>query len=92
MAGKRATIGDDLFKATGGDEPVADIPATGYIRSTSVGLRESEVAILDGIAESYGLARNAIMRYMLRWAMAKHQAGELTIPVREETRRTLDMP
>jgi len=55
-------------------------------------MKESELAILDAIAEQEGIARNAIMRYFLRWAMAEYQAGRLTIPVTETRARKIDMP
>ena len=83
---------EGLFTKTEAAEGEAAIPAEGYTRSTSVGLRESEIAILDAIAEAEGVARNAVMRYMLRWAMAEYRAGRLAIPTTEETTRRVPMP
>ena len=83
---------EGLFTKTEETEGEAAVPAEGYTRSTSVGLKESEIAILDAIAEAEGVARNAVMRYMLRWAMAEYRAGRLAIPTAEETKRRVDMP
>ena len=97
MAKRQERLGaalTDLFAKTEGGGPVDvnAVPAEGYTRSTSVGLRQSEIDILDHIAEAEGVARNAIMRYLLRWAMAEYAAGRLTIPTSEERTRRVEMP
>ena len=83
---------DGLFTKTETAEGEAAIPAEGYTRSTSVGLKESEIAILDQIAEENGVRRNAVMRFLLRWAMAEYKAGRLAIPTTEETTRRVNLP
>lgn len=95
MAKRRASIDPNLFAKTEGEPsqtPEESIPADGYTRPISVGMKESELAILDDIAQQEGIARNAVMRYFLRWAMAEYQAGRLTIPVTETRARKIDMP
>ena len=73
-------------------ETSGEIPATGYTRSISVGLKASEIAALDDIAAAEGVKRNAVMRYLLRWAMAEYQAGRLAIPTSETRTKRVDMP
>ena len=68
------------------------IPAEGYTRSVSCGLRESEVELLNGIAQELGVARNAVMRHILRWGAAEYLAGRLTIPIDEKTTRRVVLP
>ena len=97
MAAKR-TIDAGLFARTEPEGEAAAksagdaIPAEGYVRSVSVGLKESELAILQRIADDNDVARNAVMRYFLRDAMARYRAGELEVPTTEKRRTTIDMP
>ena len=97
MAKRREEVKSELnglFTKTEAGEPVGvdAIPAEGYTRSTSVGLKESEIAILDRIAEENRVARNAIMRFFLRHCMAEYMAGRLTIPTDEQTKRRVVLP
>ena len=91
MAKRRGEVSDDLFGRTEPDERVV-IPAEGYTRSISVGMKESEVEMLDAIAEELGVARNAVMRFFLRYAMREHKSGRLEVPVEKEVKSNIDMP
>lgn len=68
------------------------IPAEGLSQSISVGMRVSEVAILDEIAQKEGIARNSIMRWALRQFMARYLRGEVQLPITETKTRRLDLP
>lgn len=94
MAKRRASIDDDLFAKTDAppESDAPTIPAEGYTRPISVGLKESELAILDQIADKEGVARNAVMRFFLRQAMTQYLAGQLEIPTSEERSKRVDMP
>ncbi len=74
------------------EDPAADVPADGYTRPISVGLKDGELRELDTIAETEGVARNAIMRYAIRYFIAMHQAGQVQLPVQEETTKRVAMP
>jgi hypothetical protein len=97
MAKTQANL-DNIFKktergtATGSKK---EIPATGRTVSVGVGLKESEVALLDEIAKELDVTRNAIMRYGLRYFLSQIQAGSLdmTKDVQEpELKKRLKMP
>lgn len=100
MAKRTARIDDSLFRRTddeGGDRgvtvvPGARVPATGRTLSIGVGLKESEVDLLDAIAGELGIARNALLRYLVRYGLAQYRAGRLEIPVRREERYRVEMP
>ena len=68
------------------------IPAEGLSQSISVGMRVSEVGILDEIANKEGIARNSIMRWALRQFMARYLRGEVQLPITETKTRRLDLP
>jgi hypothetical protein len=71
-------------------EQIAElVPQDGFTRSVSVGLRESELALLDEIAEAEGVARNAIMRFMLRREIALYRLGRLELPIEETKSKRL---
>ena len=67
-----------IFDKTEPEAPV--IPATGRTIPTSVGLKESELAMINAIAEENQVARNAIMRFGLRYFLEHYQAGAVTLP------------
>lgn len=73
---------------------LSEVPSTGMIRSTGVGLREGEIALLNQIAADAGLARNSVMRFGLRYFMKQYLAGNVNLSeaVKVETRRRLEMP
>lgn len=93
---KRSTGLDALFKPTEGDVPVAvvEVPAEGRTIAVGVGLKESEVALLDQVAEDLGVARNAVTRYAVRFFLAAYLRGEvdLTDQVEAKTKKSLRMP
>lgn len=61
------------------------------IRPTSVGLRSDEIADLDTIAGSVGVARNALMSWAIRQFLADYHAGRVKLSehLTTETRRVL---
>ncbi len=99
MAKKQSESLDDIFKKT---EPESDrpgpndmIPATGRTLSIGVGLKESEVSMLDTIAAELDVARNAVMRYAIRYFLAQYKIGAVNPAgdVREpEVKKQLKMP
>lgn len=56
-----------------------EIPATGRTLPTSVGLKESEIDILDKISAELSIHRNQLMRYALRWFMKSYMAGAVDL-------------
>lgn len=94
---KRQTGLDNIFKKTesGITTPTAEVPSTGRTLSVGVGLKESEVALLDEIAKELDVTRNALMRYGLRYFLGQLQAGKLDMAkdVQEpEMKKRLKMP
>jgi hypothetical protein len=94
---KRQTGLDNIFKKTedGPAAPTSEVPSTGRTLSVGVGLKESEVALLDEIAKELDVTRNALMRYGLRYFLGQLQAGKLdmTKDVQEpEMKKRLKMP
>ena len=63
-----------------------------YTRAVSVGLKLSQLAELDAIAQRERVARNSIMKFFLLWSIREYKAGRLTIEATEERRRRLIMP
>ncbi len=100
MAKRTARIDDSLFRRTedeGTDRGAgvvagARVPATGRTLSVGVGLKESEVDLLDAIAGELGIARNALLRYLVRYGLAQFRSGRLEVPVRREERYRVEMP
>lgn len=96
MAKRKADL-NQIFKSTEpGNKPTADaVPATGRTVSVGVGLKESEVAMLDEIADTLGVSRNALMRYALRHFMTQYVTGEIN-PAEDvespEPKKRLKMP
>lgn len=93
----RAQDLDGIFKPTTGKkaEQVPSLPAEGRTVSVGVGLKESEVEALDALAGELGVARNALLRYAVRYFLTDYQAGkiELENAVEEpEVRKRLRMP
>ena len=85
-----------LTKPTGKppDTAAGAIPATGRTIPVGVGLKESEVHMLDEIGQDVGLARNALMRYAVRFFLREYIAGRVDLAgsVETETKRRLRMP
>lgn len=51
----------------------------GNIKPTGIGLRAGEIAALSAIAARLGVARNALMRAFIRWAILEYRAGRLDL-------------
>jgi hypothetical protein len=100
MAKRTARIDESLFRRTeddaeetGAGAPAgARVPATGRTLSVGVGLKQSEVDLLDAIATELGIARNALLRYLVRYGLAQYRSGRLEVPVRREERYRVEMP
>ncbi|MFQ5407252.1 MAG: ribbon-helix-helix protein, CopG family [Anaerolineales bacterium] len=78
-------------KAQGGDE----VPATGRTMSVGVGLKESELHLLDRIAQELEVSRNALMRYALRYFLKAYRGGKIDPATDVETpaaKKRLKMP
>ncbi len=60
-----------------------DIPAEGRTLATGVGLKESELELLDRIAAELDVARNGLLRYAVRYFLKAYLAGD----VRPETQK-----
>ena len=52
---------------------------SGNVRPLGVGLRAGEVAALDQIANQYGVARNALLRFAVRYFILQFRAGKVDI-------------
>ena len=68
-----------------------DIPAEGRTLPVGVGLKESELALVDELALELGVARNALIRYAVRYLLSEYRAGRLKLVVQEVTKRKLSM-
>lgn len=98
MAKQRADL-NDLFKKTESSSKRAleaeTVPATGRTLSVGVGLKESEVEMLDAIVDNLGVTRNALMRYAIRYFLSEYIAGEIDLAEDVETpepKKRLKMP
>ena len=59
------------------------VPASGFIVSMGVGLRTSEIELLDQLAEKLGVTRNFSMRWLIRRGLADYLAEALPDPPRK---------
>jgi hypothetical protein len=61
-----------------------------------VGLRAGEIAALDVIANQYGIARNALLRFAVRQFILEWRAGKIDLSGQVETppppKKKLNMP
>lgn len=67
-----------------------DIPAEGRTLATGVGLKESELELLDRICDEHDVARNGLIRYGVRYFLKAYLAGEVALEFQKqysETRR-----
>lgn len=79
MARRRPkTARASVLKRTKASRPkdAADVPATGRTLSVGVGLKESEVTMLDAVAQELDVTRNAVMRYALRYFLKAYRTGK----------------
>lgn len=87
---------DDIFaKTTPAAVAEIEVPAEGRTRAISVGLKDSEIELLETIAAQLGVARNAILRWALRWFLKHYLAGEIDLQdhlVTPEPKKRLEMP
>ena len=61
-----------------------DFPfATGIIKSTGVGLREGELALLESIARRWGVGRNFVTRFLVICGLRQYLKGDLPEPPRK---------
>ena len=51
----------------------------GKVRAVGVGIREGERAALDEIAAQYGISRNSLMLWAVRWFIVQHRAGKVDL-------------
>jgi len=93
MAKRQANL-SGIFSKTEGDPEVksGEVKAEGRTVPVGVGLKESEVAMLDEIAGELGIARNALMRWGLRYFLKQYNAGNVDLETTTETKTTLRMP
>lgn len=93
---RKPTLNNPLAKTSKG-EPVdaADLDA-GNIRTTGVGLRDGELQAVDNLAERLGVARNALLRFAIRWFILETRAGNVEldqfVEIPPEPKRRLKMP
>jgi len=92
MAKKKPEL-DDMFVPT--EEPQAeapaamvdpsksideiDIPGEGRTVATGVGLKESELELLDKIADDLNVSRNGLIRFGVRYFLKAYLAGEVQL-------------
>ena len=97
MAKRKADL-NNIFKSTEpGSKTTAEdaVPATGRTVSVGVGLKESEVAMLDQIVEDLDVTRNSLMRYAIRYFLNKYIAEEINLAddvEAPEPKKRLTMP
>ena len=53
--------------------------------SIGVGLKESEVQLLDHIAAELNIARNALLRFGVRYFLSRYSAGDIDLTAHMET-------
>jgi hypothetical protein len=51
----------------------------GVIRASGVGLKNGELTALNEIAGKLGIARNALMRFAIRWFIYNYRAGQIDL-------------
>jgi hypothetical protein len=90
MAKQRASI-ESPFRRT---EPRAadTVPAQGRTLPVGVGLKESEIQMLDTIAADHGVSRNQLLRFAVRSFLQDYVAGQVELDVTTEQKRSLNMP
>ena len=90
MARKRPTL-DSPFRRT--EAKRADsLPAEGRTLAVGVGLKESEIQILDDVASQLGVSRNQVLRYAVRQFLKDYLSGMVQPEVTQELKRNLSMP
>ena len=64
-----------LFSKTESEQPQAQ--TTDEVKSSGVGLRESEWQQIEAIAEEMGITKHAVAAYALRYFLKSYDAGEI---------------
>jgi len=64
----------------------------GKISSVGVGLREGEIDQLDHISSELGVSRNALMAWVLRRFLKDYKDEKVEVPVKVETKITIEDP
>jgi hypothetical protein len=81
--GKKSTGVENIFARTEPDATTAVVDTSdldqGNIRAVGVGLTGGEMAAVQAIADSLGLARNAVLRYAVRWFVLQYRAGRIDL-------------
>lgn len=69
----------DIFAKTEPSESQADNSDLdeGNIRATGIGLRAGELRALDDMAARLGIARNALLRFAVRWFIVQYRTGKV---------------
>lgn len=93
---------DSPFTRTTSPTPLAqganeiEVPEEGRTVPTSVGLKQSEIDLLDEIANRHEIARNAVMRYAVRLFLKDYLNGRIALAEDVETppvpKKKLNMP
>jgi hypothetical protein len=81
--GKKQTGVENIFARTEPDATPAVVDVSdlnkGNIRAVGVGLTGGEMAAVQAIADSLELARNAVLRYAVRWFVMQYRAGRIDL-------------
>jgi hypothetical protein len=60
-------------------ESVASAPPTDRTLAVGVGLKESQIAELDRIAEDLDIARNNLIKFAVAYLLAEHSTGSVNL-------------
>lgn len=79
MAKKQQDLSNIFLKTETAAQPTADYSdlEQGNIHATGVGLRAGEIAALDQLAGSLGVARNKLMRFAIRYFLVQQRQGKV---------------
>ncbi len=61
-----------------------EIPAEGRTLPVGVGLKESELELLDRIADEQDVARNGLIRFAVRYFLKAYLAGDVQLETQKE--------
>jgi hypothetical protein len=79
VAKSRARIDQSLFQNTEEGAPAVEVPAEGKTTSISVGLRATELELLEKIADEYQVTKNALLRLAARRLIEDVLSGRLDL-------------
>ena len=97
---QKPKVNYDMFQATAPEQVQQEAPdldkAPGRIVSSGVGLTEKELAVIDGMADKFGISRNSLLRFAIRWFIRQVWAGNVDlskfIEVPKSPKNKLNMP